>query len=111
MSVPSPDVALPTSGKQIQAEREEFVSLGTAGRVPIHDAPNRKDYKVLKICNRIRFMNFESYSERAWFERMHYAESFKIAVMDVENDTIHVSVDLIGLGEVCETMKTDYGQE
>ena len=73
--------------------------------------PNRKDYKVLKIGNRIRLMNFESYSERTWFERMRYAESFKITVMDVENDAIHVSVDLIGLGEVSKRMKTDYGQE
>ena len=39
----------------------ELFGVGAAGRVPLHDAPNRKSRNILIINNKMRFMNFETY--------------------------------------------------
>ena len=57
------DVALPTSGEGLRAELGELFGVGAAGRVPLHDAPNRKGRNILIIKNKIGFMNFRSYSK------------------------------------------------
>ena len=56
------DVALPASGEGLRAELGELLGVGAAGRVPLHDAPDRKGRNMLTIKNKIGFMNFRSYS-------------------------------------------------
>ena len=58
------DVALPASGEGLRAELGELFGVGAAGRVPLHDALNRKGHNMLIIKNKIGFMNFRSYSKR-----------------------------------------------
>ena len=57
------DVALPMPGEGLRAELGEFSGVDAAGRVPLHDAPDRKGRKMLIIKNKMGFMNFRSYSE------------------------------------------------
>ena len=56
------DVALPASGEGLRAELGELAGVGAAGRVPLHDAPDRKGHNMLTINNKMEFMNFCSYS-------------------------------------------------
>ena len=43
-------------------ELGELVGVGATGRVPLHDAPDRKGRNMLIIKNILRFLNFRSYS-------------------------------------------------
>ena len=59
------NVALPASGEGLRAELGELFGVGATGRVPLHDAPNRKGCNMLIKNNNIRFFNYDSYSEAA----------------------------------------------
>lgn len=53
-------------------ELGEFVGVGAAGRVPIHDAPDRKGRNMLIIKNMLRFLNFLSYSYIVFTRRFDF---------------------------------------
>ena len=57
------DVALPALAEGLRAELGELLGVGAAGRVPLHDAPDRKGRNMLMINNKMGFMNFRSYTQ------------------------------------------------